>query len=168
MDNNNINSMISIVRQNNGLMQLLDYYKENQEIKLSEVLDKFVEKYKIDLSEHHFFNQYQMISSLLVYIVYPKENYFNKIPTKLKISDLDSAWGIQKYSYDNMSFRDYIRHLRNAVAHGNIEFNEQLEFKFSDKDGTEIVFDSISIENFVRALAWWSMTNDITLKGLKA
>ena len=67
----------------------------------------------------------QLINSLLGLLVFPKENYLDQIPDKT-IDELKAeGWPIPEVSagyHQAKSLKDFLRLMRNGVAHFNIEF----------------------------------------------
>ncbi|NQY74371.1 MAG: hypothetical protein HRT90_06365 [Candidatus Margulisbacteria bacterium] len=157
------------------MLGLVDKYKRKPGIKLKDVLSEFSEPYKdkgFCLDSHSFLNQYQFISSLYAMIVLPKQKYFNELPN-IKIGALVPGWGLNfKNSESNYDFKEFLRRMRNSVAHGHIEFTEQLIFSFSDKkpgakeSDFSVKLTEQQIRLFTRALAYWCLKKDINLSGL--
>ena len=187
MDKENIRSMIALQSITNQFLEFIDSIKKDKKklnMSIGEVLNNFYERYEEAEAgykdNHYFFNQYQLISSLYVYIVLPKEKFFDLIPDKLKISTLkkNSKWGLSNIkiewglSEEEDSFKHFLRRMRNAISHGNIKFKENLEFTFTDvnkknkSDYFEVTFSMNEIVSFIRAIAYWWVTEDIELKKL--
>ncbi len=176
MNEENVKSIIALQRINNHLLVLIDSKKNTENISLKQILDLVYEPYeKIENNyrhNHSFFNQYQMISSLYTYIVLPKETFFNSIPENTLTNSLIDAWGINKI-IPSCELKYFIRRVRNAVSHGNIEFTEKLEFTFTDinpknkEDKFQIKLSGEQLLKFTRALAYWCLTQDIDLKNLE-
>lgn len=70
---------ITCVMQANGMLELIDKYRNNQSITLSEIQKEWTEMYKVDASRHAFLNQHQYITSLLSFIAIPKEKLFSEL-----------------------------------------------------------------------------------------
>ena len=184
MDKKNIRSMIALQSMTNEFLNFIDFIKKDKnklKMSIGEVLDNFYKKYERIESgyrdNHSFFNQYYFISSLYTYIVLPKEKLFDLIPDELKISTLNSKWGLSNIKIEwgcskKDSFKDFLRRMRNAISHGNIKFKENLEFTFTDvnkknkSDYFEVTFSMNEIVSFIRAIAYWWVTEDIELKKL--
>lgn len=175
MERENVKQMITTIRQNNGILGMMDKYKDKCDTKtLNDVYKEFEKDYKVDLNQHAFFNQYQFICSLYAYIVLPKEALFKNIPKNLSINELNQNWGLTSLNKTKMKFDYFLRRLRNAISHGNVECDENLVFHFRDEDKYNYCKDEFNIKigfedlrHFVQALAWWVMTNDITLNKLR-
>jgi hypothetical protein len=162
----NVDRMIASIRMTNHFLGLVDKYRTNNEIKLSEVLEEFATPYKpagYRIAENSFLNQHQLISSLLVYIVLPKEKFFSDCP-EIKIKDLNERWGLAHLNIDS-NLKYFLRKMRNAIAHGNIEVTENLDFSFRDND-FDVTLNEQSIQNFCQALAYWALTKDANLTSL--
>jgi hypothetical protein len=52
---------IAYVMQANGMLGLLDKYRDNQTITLREIQKEWSEMYKVDSTQHPFLNQYLKI-----------------------------------------------------------------------------------------------------------
>jgi len=76
-------------------------------------------------SGHDVYEATQLINSMLGLLVFPKEEYFNRIPT-VPLSELEAkGWPVPRVTGDFAQVTDLrhlIRCLRNAIAHFNIEF----------------------------------------------
>lgn len=61
-----------------------------------------------------------LLNCLIGLVVIPRERYKNKIP---KIN-VDGDWGIAEYitiiEYNKKTLKETVRHIRNSVAHGNV------------------------------------------------
>jgi hypothetical protein len=72
----------------------------------------------------------QLATSLLGLIVFPWEKHFVKQVDALKLDDLVSEgwprWKVSKGTCNTLG--DLVRHLRNAVAHGNITFSSDSRY----------------------------------------
>ena len=83
-------------------------------------------------------NQGMLLIFLYSLVLIPKEKIYkdykedyeivNKYINKIKLS------GYSTYTYNNTSDIQYIRHIRNAIGHGKVEFTEGKSVKFSDYD----------------------------------
>ncbi|PVZ63941.1 HEPN family nuclease [Pelagibaculum spongiae] len=176
MNEENVKSIIALQRINNQLLGLVDSAKCKNDIKLREILDQLYapyEKVESDYRNNHsFYNQYQFISSLYTYIVLPKESFFDSIPDDIETNSLKTQWGINKLQ-PSYKLKYFLRRLRNAVSHGEIEFTETIDFIFTDKnprnksDVFQVKLSVDELMNFTQALAYWCMTKDIELKELK-
>jgi hypothetical protein len=175
MNEENIKSIIALQRINNQVLSFIDSEKGNNEIKLKQVLDQLYAPYEsIEPNyrdAHSFFNQYQLISSLYTFVVLPKESFFDSIPNDIRTNSLKVKWGLNnlKPSYD---LRDFLRHIRNSVSHGRIDFTDNLYFTFTDINprNKNVIFNiqlsSQDLMNFTQALAYWCLTKDIDLTEL--
>ena len=179
MNEEKIKSIIALQRINNQLLGIIDRLKNQKasnSITLMEILDQLYEPYdKIEPNyrdEHIFFNQYQLISSLYVYIVLPKEIFFDSIDDNLETKSLNNRWGINGLS-PSYKLKYFLRRLRNAISHGRIEFTQTMDFTFTDqnpKNRSDIFSVTLSAEQlqmFCQALAYWCITKDVELKELK-
>lgn len=192
MNPENVRSIIALQRINNQLLGIIDSAKDMEDIKLKQILNALYAPYESVepnyRDNHRFLNQYQFISSLYTYIVLPKESFFDSIPD-IKTDSLKNGWGINKLSlpYDSKcpksskpkkcdspcyKLKCFLRHIRNAVSHGRIEFTEQMDFTFTDIDpkSKEITFQAQlsakELIDFNQALAYWCITQDINLTQL--
>gem|GEM_PF-7127485 len=75
-----LDSFIACIMQTNGMLDLIDKYKNDENITLREIQTEWTSKYILDAREHLFLNQYQYLTSLLAYIIIPKENLFDELP----------------------------------------------------------------------------------------
>jgi hypothetical protein len=120
--------------------------------------------YRVNRNEHSFLNQYQYITSLLAFIVIPKENIFEGLP-ELKISELPSNWGIKDKG--DFALKYFIRRMRNSISHGDIKVSENMTFNFRDinpKNSSDVFtcdFKEDELRSFVHAFAWWIMTKKL-------
>ncbi len=164
--------MICYVRQANGMLEILEENKKNQEITLRELQGKFKEKYKADPGndDFSFCNQHQFSASLFIYIGIPSQKFFNSLP-ECSVEKLVPDWGVPPSVQESRwNLKELIRHLRNAIAHGNVSISPDLEFTFVDEkkgNSIEIKFNRDELQRFSQALSWWCLTKDITLKGLR-
>lgn len=175
MNEENVKSIIALQRINNNLLALIDSMKAQNDINLKLMLDTLYAPYeKVEpnfRNQHHFLNQYQLISSLYTYIVLPKESFLNSIPNEIESSSLKDGWGINKLS-PSYKLKYFLRRIRNSVSHGNIEFTESLEFTFTDinprdrNDTFQVKLSGEELSKFVQALAYWCITKDIELNRL--
>jgi len=82
-------------------------------------------------------NQGALLMSLYSMLVIPKQLISDKFPTEF--DDLNKKIGILKsseqstYKSDKIKI-DYIRHIRNAVAHARVSFQPNQDVTFSDED----------------------------------
>lgn len=170
MNKNTLKSFIAIMRQTQGMIGIIDHNRDKPNLKLSEIHALFEQDYKLNPREHYFNNQYMMISSLLSYLVLPKEVYFDSIPD-IRLKDLNDNWGLNDLSPPQLTFmylRTFLRRMRNAIVHGNIEVTENLNFIFIDEDKYKsgdkpfkVSMQAENIQNFSQSLAWWIMTEEI-------
>ena len=174
MNEENVKSIITLQRINNQLLSIIDSAKGNNDIKLKQILDQLYKPYeKVEpnyRNSHFFFNQYQLISSLYVFVVLPKESFFDSIPSGIKTDSLKDAWGINQLlpAYE---LKYFLRRIRNAVSHGRIEFTKNIDFTFTDMDQNKTDIFKVKLSgkelmDFTRALAYWCITKDIELKQL--
>ncbi len=156
-------SLIATVMQTNGMLGLIDKHRNNEEITLKAIQDEWSEKYLIQIREdnHYFLNQYQYITSLLAFIVIPKEIIFENLPN-LNIANLPDTWGLTNIGdYD---LKLFIRRMRNSISHGRIIVNNQMNFTFNDvnpnnnNDYFECTFSEHNLRKFVHSFAYWIMT----------
>ena len=111
-----------------------------------------------------------------MYIVLPKEIFFNSVDDNLETKSLNNRWGINEL-LPSYKLKYFLRRLRNAVSHGNIEFTNTktntIYFAFTDqnpKDSNDVFSVTLSAEQlqkFCQALAYWCITKDVELKELK-
>lgn len=159
-----IKSQIATVMQANGMLGLIDKYRNNDKITLKEIQNEWTSMYKLEGNQHFFLNQYQYITSLLAFLVIPKESIFNELPD-LKISKLPSKWGI--INKGDITLNQFIRRIRNSIAHGNINVSENMMFNFKDvhprnsNDVFNCTFEEDELRNFVHAFAYWIITKQI-------
>jgi len=91
---------------------------------------KIIEAMKRDGDE--VFEITQLINSLLGLLILPQQNFFDNIPTDSIEEARNQGWKIPDpldgFNQAN-NLRDYLRYLRNGIAHFNIEFisnNEEI------------------------------------------
>ncbi len=180
-DVENVKAMITYQKMVDQLVNLIDQYKDDNDIKLKKLIDKFYERYmEADhsiRSYHSFYNQYYFISSLFTYVCLVSVKFYDSIPdTELK--DLPSKWSINnasvEYSLNQpVTLSLIIRRLRNSIAHGRFEFykeDKNIMFKFKDvnfrdrNDHIKIIIKDEEILNFTQALSYWCITGDSSLK----
>ena len=170
-----IKSIITLQRINNNLLALIDNTKTQKDISLKQLLDQLYSPYeKINPNyreEHSFYNQYQMISSLYTYIVLPKESFFDLIPDKLIVSELNRKWGITTIT-PTYTLKKFIRRMRNEISNENIKFTQNLNFIFTDtnqrkpNDSFTITISQVQLSDFIQAFSYWCITEDVELKRL--
>ena len=170
-----VKSIIALQSINNQFLSLVDSIKTDKNIKLQDILNQLYKPYeKIEKNyrtNHHFFNQYHLISSLYTYIVLPKENFFDSISDEIESSKLKSAWGLNNLP-NSYKLKYFLRRIRNAVSHGNIEFTEALKFTFTDinyrnkDDIFQVELSSEELLKFTQALSYWCLTKDLELENL--
>jgi hypothetical protein len=159
-----IKSQIATVMQTNGMLGLIDKYRNNDKITLKEIQNEWSGMYSLEGNQHVFMNQYQYTTSLLVYLVMPNEKLFKEIPS-LRISKLSSKWGIS--SKGDHTLRYFIRRIRNSIVHSNINISENMIFSFTDvnpKDSNDVfncTLEEYELRNFVHAFANYIMTKQI-------
>ncbi len=165
MDDASIKRLIVAVRHTNGMLQLLDESKLKPETTIGELQDKFAKMYIVNPREEGFFfyNQHQFLTSLLAYICLPKEAFWGQLP-EVVVKDLNEKWGI-KNILSQMSLKEFVRHLRNAISHGHVEITKELIFTFLGQT-TTIVLNHVDMHKFCQALAYWCLTKDVDLKNL--
>lgn len=167
----NTKSAISTIHMTQRFLALIDANKDKPSVTLKEILDDFEKLYsdKEYFQTFYFNNQYFMLTALWAYIVLPNESFFNNLPNG-EIKDLSGKWGLGKQdsTVKSKTLKEFIRKMRNSIAHTNIEFDENLNFTFSDKPpGTlEIKFTGEDLIKFSKAISWWAMTGDVSLKNL--
>ena len=135
MNEENVKSIIALQRINSQMLSLVDSSKYEDDISIKQILNQLYapyEKVEPNYRDHHsFLNQYQLISSLYTYIVLPKESFFDSIPEEIELSSLKDGWGINSIT-PSFTLKYFLRRMRNAISHGNIEFTDHLEFTFID------------------------------------
>jgi len=157
------------------MLGLVDSSKYEDDISIKQILNQLYapyEKLEPNYRDHHsFFNQYQLISSLFTYIVLPKESFFDSIPEEIELISLKDGWGINSIT-PSITLKYFLRRMRNAISHGNIEFTDHLEFTFIDinsrntNDEFQVSLSSKQLMDFTQALAYWCITKDLLLKKL--
>jgi len=172
MNEESVKSIIAIQRMNNRMLGLIDSAKNDSDISLKQLLNQFYTPYdKVEpnySTQHIFLHHYQLISSLFTYIVLPKETFFNSIPNKIESSSLKNKWGINKLS-PSYKLKYFIKRMRNAISHGNIEFTKKMEFTFTDvntkdkNDTFQVKLSDKELLDFTQALGYWCITKDIEL-----
>lgn len=165
MDEASINRLVCAIRQTKGMLQLLDEAKAKPETTLGELQDKFSAMYILNPRDKDFFfyNQHQFLTSLLAYVCLPKETFYEQLP-EIVLKDLNEGWGLNGLLL-NLSLKNFLRHIRNAISHGHVEVTNDLVFTFRN-GSTTIVLNHISLHKFCQALAYWCLTKDINLKNL--
>lgn len=172
MNDENLKASITLQIITNQLLQNVDKQKENTDIKLKTILDSVYEKYeKVEPgygATHCFFNQYQMISSLYTFIVLPKETMYSSMPDCIMDNELRNKWGLSNQEKD-LKFKYLIRHMRNAISHGTIDFSKELVFCFTDenmqtKEIVKLFFTANDLQKFINALSYWCIKQDFELK----
>ncbi|WP_028855195.1 HEPN family nuclease [Psychrilyobacter atlanticus] len=177
MKKQELNTKISFQAIIDELLYTVDCNRENKEITLNEILDSVYKKFEIHnrnfRNEHVFCNQHSIISALYTYLVLPKEKLsMSEIEKNELIKNLDPEWGLTEIN-PNLKFGDFIRRMRNAISHGNVECSKELVFKFTDinvknkKDIFKITLEQEKILKFRKAIRCWSLDRDIKLGGLK-
>ena len=163
MNSEKIKSGIATIMQANGLLQLIDKYKQDERKSLNSILKEWEQGYKLNFNTHSFYNQYQFTTSLLYYIVLPKEEFYSKIP-KICVKNLTDRWGIVEH--DELYIRDFITRLRNSIVHGSFDISTELNFVFTDinkhayskKEDFICTFTAENLHKFVNSLAIWNLT----------
>ncbi len=95
-------------------------------------------------------NQGALLMSLYAMLVIPKQLISDKFPTEF--DDLNKKLGILKssaqstYKSDKIKI-DYIRHIRNAIAHARVSFQPNQDVTFSDEDKVQKCTITIPLVN---------------------
>lgn len=165
MDQVSVNHLICAVRQTNGMLQLLDAEKENPEITLGELQQRFTSQFGIDpaTKDYAFYNQHQFLTSLLAYLCMPSEKFYEELP-EIPINLLAPGWGTEGLFFAG-SLKLLVRHLRNSISHGNLSISSELMFEFRNRESV-VIFNHLSLHRFCQALAYWCLTKDSALTKL--
>ncbi len=134
-----LNSILfTTLRKNNFFNS--SYFKE-MEFDANKEIDSWI---KTTLQQIEIDNQARLLTALYELLVIPKECLenlfkadFDNLEKEIKSIILEEE---SNYRYDKDGIK-YVRHIRNAVAHANVEFlpNEHVEFldSYEDKKGNE-------------------------------
>lgn len=159
-----VKSLIATVMQTNGMLGIIDQNQNGVNITLNEIQNEWSKKYLLNAKTHSFLNQYQYITSLLAFIVIPKESFWDQIPN-IKTSELPENWGLKGKGELKLSY--FIRRIRNSISHGGIEISEDLVFSFIDinprdkSDVFECVLNQNELRSFVHAFANFIITGNV-------
>jgi hypothetical protein len=128
---------------NNNNFLNSDYYKKMN------FRDKYI---KEKLPYIGIDNQGAMLIFLYTMLVIPKQllyknfsNQFMQLNIKLDKIKSDAHSNYKKDTYDGVLKIDYIRHIRNAVAHAKVEFIQKVSVTFNDEDNRSGESCSITI-----------------------
>ena len=98
----------------------------------------------------------QLLNSMLGLLIFPKERFFEKIKNKSWDTMVEEGWPLPSGDNAHVSdLEELIRHMRNAVAHFNIELVN---------DGNEIIgirFRSFSQPDSHREGQYWTGMYDV-------
>lgn len=153
----------------NLLGSLFVNLRNNPEKKLGDFFYEWQKSIGWDQKENYnIVNQGVMLTHLYGLIVYPKNIFHNDIPT-IKLKDIDKkSWGNyefkslptkevkilgeKKFIHDEseMTLEFFIRKIRNSLSHASIEILENMDFIFSDEDGSKIYFTISGLQIFTQ------------------
>jgi hypothetical protein len=108
-----------------------DYYK-NRRIK-DVTVDEYLPKINID-------NQGALLMILYSMLVIPKQLLFNSFKNdfeKLNIKIKEIVLNVESSYKNDKPEIDFIRHIRNSVAHANVTFSQKESVTFSDRNRDE-------------------------------
>ena len=75
-----------------------------------------------------------MLGLLYLMIVFPKQAIGLKNPS-IKVAQLDASWGdirIQIADKSDLTLKDLVRRMRNAISHSRVSFSSNMDFVFED------------------------------------
>ena len=133
---NSVSYLLIALKQNNFLKS--NYY--NSEFNLSSDIRKIFNQVDID-------NQGCLLMILYTILLMPKEIFFQNFKTDfISLADfMDNEQSIKITSTNNKKIRkeDYIRHLRNSIAHSSVSFipNESVTFSDSHKGKSVVTIE---------------------------
>jgi len=141
-----------------GMLQIVDKHRGSPHVTAKAMNDEFQSIYKRDPcdSDFAFCNQHTFLALLFATVVFTREAAWESLPV-VRLSDLDEAWGIPGRAGD---LRSFVRCIRNALAHGDLEANPDLSFTFNAKaNGTDSIrLDSKELQAFATELGYWLIT----------
>jgi len=173
-----VNQLICAVRWTNGILQIIDQHKNNPAMTLGEIHAQFESLFGVNpnRSWFSFYNQDQLLTSLLAYLCLPSEKFHERLP-KTSIKELDPKWGLSRAAEQigDASLFSLIKFMRNAVSHGHVEIVEDLLYKFGGLDPKSrnkkikmFCIHGPELSRFCQALNYWCLTQDVSLGGLKS
>jgi hypothetical protein len=148
MDAETAKAIFTRMYQSLNMLAMIDQNKENHELSVAGLYGKFVTTSHEDADSHFFFNHQLIMGSLLAFIVLP-QNVINTLPNT-PISQLDSSWNLSTATISvhnaggNICLHDFVRKIRNAIAHARywVTTQEELPIRFEDR------FNDATLVNF--------------------
>ncbi len=154
------------------LGSLVYQLRNNPQKTIRDFINEFQKSISWDKKEDYsIVNQGVVLTHLYGLIVYPKTAFHNEIPF-IKLNQIDknkwghfefksfpnrlnstdqSKFGVGKVTKESdMTLEFLIRKIRNSISHNRVEIFENMDFKFSDEDGSEILFTISELQKFVR------------------
>lgn len=132
-----IKQMLTYIKQTEGMLKILEENKMNPNITLGQIHNIFQERFLVqpNSDDYSFCNQYCFINNLYTYICLIRTCLLKELPVK-KISKLEEEWGLNELDQD-LFLQDFIKDIRNAIAHGRVHITPELICEFS-KDGKTV------------------------------
>lgn len=134
----------------------------NPDLSIGEFYRKYLDYINWDQPDVHYplINQGTLLSHLYGMIVYPWETLRDSLPEGMMLSNLPKEdWGEFEIlslpdgqNESQLSFNYFIRKMRNAISHGRVKVENEMNFYFSDQDGAEIKFGINELVKFIYKL----------------
>ena len=130
--------------------------KSNPEMSLANFFKNWQKSTKWDSDDSYsIFNQGVLLTHLYGLIVFPKEVFKEEMPKTKLNKKVKNEWGSFEFlsfpsvlNKEDMTLEFVIRKIRNAISHASVEISEEMDFVFSDKDGTKIKFTIKGLQKF--------------------
>ncbi len=145
-----LSNLLANVHTTNQLLFLVDKYRNDESITLNQILEELLRENGFYKAGGVFNNQFSFLSYLPALIMYPKEEFYKTFP-QVQVASLESEWGLKNINDQTLTLKDFIRHLRNAIAYGNVDVTEEFYFIFTDKE-YEIQIEFQDLTQFIRKL----------------
>lgn len=149
----NVNKHCEIDKKMNALQLATKFMISTKWLELSEKENSIaLQNYKSKNEGLNVLNESVLIAFAYMIFVIPKESsIFNDVEVDDTLNNLINQIDFSVYTYndDRRNVNSVIKHIRNALSHANIFFDENLDFEFYDKsmNGNEARF-KMSLSNF--------------------
>jgi hypothetical protein len=111
-------------------------------------------------------NQFHLMNLVMIFFGGGAAITDEQLP-EMDLPSLNSLWGTSGLFFSG-SIRDLVRFIRQAVINGDVGVSHDLMFEFGNTNqSVVVVFNNHSLQMLCRALSYWRLSGDVTLKWLK-
>lgn len=133
--------------------------RDNPTLTVGEFYQQYLKYIRWDQPDNPYplINQGSLLAHLYGMIVYPWETLKASLPAGTLLNDLPKdEWGIYEIislpngqNASQLSFEFFVKKLRNAISHGRVKVDSEMNFFFSDQDGTSIKYGIHELVKFI-------------------